>query len=231
MTDVATFWCAPTGKVRRTLRTFTFAADDPCPGGGGLGHSAVVDLDVADAQWGRYNSDGSLRPTHAADPARVLVSGSVARRALRAAEHRWPTVCATCGGDIGERAHRVVDTHELYATAGQPDVFELDSLPPGAMFDAWWLPDSYRGSDGIALTVVLPDGHRWHVDARAKNCPRPDDDHACWCRHGDPRSQPVTVDKSCDTCTAGAGSVQTATWHGFLRNGVLKGDDHAQAQA
>jgi hypothetical protein len=31
----------------------------------------------------------------------------------------------------------------------------------------------------------------------------------------------LTVDKNGDTCAAGAGSILTPAWHGFLRNGEL----------
>lgn len=97
---------------------------------------------------------------------------------------------------------------------------------PGAMFDAWWLPREppWCGLDGRALSVKLPpDGHVWHVDTRASNCTRRDEPCDCWCRHGEPPK--VTVDKHPEpgqvTCAAGAGSIQTPRWHGFLRDGAL----------
>ena len=99
---------------------------------------------------------------------------------------------------------------------------EAPSAEPGACWDAWWMPDNWKGADGIALMVRLPDGHDWHVDSRSSNCTRPDDNvHKCWVRHGDPRECHVTVDKNGDTCAAGAGSIQSPTWHGFLRDGHL----------
>ena len=45
--------------------------------------------------------------------------------------------------------------------------------------------------------------------------------HKCWVRHGDPRTGIVTVDKNGVTCGAGAGSIATRGWHGFLREGML----------
>lgn len=94
--------------------------------------------------------------------------------------------------------------------------------PPGACWDALWLPASWCGPDGIALMVRCPNGRDWHVDGCANNCTMPDDHlHKCWIRHGDPRECNVTVDKNGVTCAAGAGSIQAGDYHGFLQAGVL----------
>lgn len=70
------------------------------------------------------------------------------------------------------------------------------------------------------LMVVTPDGHWWDIDSRAGNCTKPEDKyHHCWVRHGKPPD--ITVDKNGITCDAGAGSIQTPKWHGFLRGGYL----------
>ena len=50
-----------------------------------------------------------------------------------------------------------------------------------------------------------------------------DDVHRCWVRHGRPEDGTLHVDKNGQTCAAGAGSIQTHNWHGFLHNGVLSG--------
>jgi hypothetical protein len=70
------------------------------------------------------------------------------------------------------------------------------------------------------LTAVTPDGHWWDIDGRANNCTmKSDKRHRCWVRHGEPPH--ITVDKAGLTCAAGAGSIQTPSWHGFLSNGVF----------
>lgn len=121
----------------------------------------------------------------------------------------------------------------------------LTELPPGAVFDLLnfyddddrapynWRqsprPDgkSYRVTrlneqDGRVLVCMTPDGHPWTIDARASNCTMPqDDNHWCWCRHGRPEEGTLHVDKNGTTCAAGAGSIQTGSWHGFLHNGQL----------
>lgn len=105
---------------------------------------------------------------------------------------------------------------------------------PGAMWYAdhylrdWYAeidPKQYMtGPDGHVLVVCCPDGWHWIVDSRANNCTLPNDnEHRCWVRHGDPRSGLVHVDKNGKTCAAGAGSIVTPSWHGFLHNGYLTG--------
>lgn len=121
---------------------------------------------------------------------------------------------------------------------------------PGAMWNAWWLADCCHGADGLCLMVVCPDGASWTIDGRAQNCDspcarcgRPYHQHAgdctlpvssrpcpkgfldarphqCWVRQGTPPN--LTVGKTGGvTCGAGAGSIQTDKWHGFLREGIL----------
>lgn len=99
-------------------------------------------------------------------------------------------------------------------------------LPPGAIFDLMQspvesVPDFYadRAVDGQYLVCVLPDGHHWQIDAYANNCNRGRDGHHCWVRHGEPPN--LTIDTDGDTCSAGAGSILTPNWHGFLRDGKL----------
>ena len=112
-----------------------------------------------------------------------------------------------------------------------PDGREVPSedLPPGAMFDAEYMHGSHlgehllQGADGISLVVVCPDGHHWMVDNESSNCSRKREAHCCWCRHGDPHTGDVHVDKDGNTCSAGAGSIQTGKWHGFLHHGYLDG--------
>ena len=143
-------------------------------------------------------------------------------------DSRWPTHCS-CGYEFTEedrwqewteRIWRRTDTGEerLMRDKEHP---EIPSIEPGATWNAAWMPDDWK-VDGVYLIVKCPDGHIWAVDSRASNCGLPDDNvHKCWVRHGDPRDCHVTVDKDGDTCSAGAGSILTPNWHGFLRDGQL----------
>lgn len=110
----------------------------------------------------------------------------------------------------GRKIYRRIDTGE--------ELGVKSSVPPGAIYVA-----GYRsGPDGRALTVVCPDGHHWFIDGRASNCTMKGDDmHRCWVRHGRPEDGTLHVDKNGNTCAAGAGSIDTGKWHGFLHNGEL----------
>lgn len=95
-------------------------------------------------------------------------------------------------------------------------------LPAGALYAAPKEPSVYQtGADGLAICCKLPDGETWFIDGRASNCTMKDDNlHRCWVRHGTV-GEKLTVDKQGLTCKAGAGSIKTSSYHGFLRNGEL----------
>lgn len=145
----------------------------------------------------------------------------------------WPTHCEDCGAQVPEgsflnRSHEhnqpiyQVFTRRLYKTAsGQPE--------PGDVFWATWYHGEHRRGycpwDNCDdprghLMVVLPTGHHWDVDGRAGNCTMKDDRaHRCWVRHGEPPN--LHVDKNGHTCSAGAGSIGSPGYHGFLHHGHL----------
>lgn len=124
------------------------------------------------------------------------------------------------GKDIGTgeiTVYRRTDTGE--------DVGCLAEAPVGAMWFASWYPDNFCNpqlGSGKALIVKTPGGD-WLVDQQAANCTMPDDvhqeQHHCWIINGEVPN--ITVNKNGVTCGAGAGSIQQANWHGFLRDGFL----------
>lgn len=128
-----------------------------------------------------------------------------------------PPACPCGGGHDWSRAS------PIYRRADSGELTTLNDAPIGAIVDFTHLFAHRVGPDGRHLVCKVPDahgGHVWHMDGRAGNCGRPDDDvHRCWVRHGVPPN--LTVDKDGDTCVAGAGSIQTGGWHGFLRDGHL----------
>lgn len=127
----------------------------------------------------------------------------------------WPSTCPTCDVDMDYDGHgfRSTGSVQRYRRVDTGEVrLGVVAFGPGAMFTS----DVGRKS----LAVILPNGLTWHIDSRASNCGRPDDDvHRCWVRHGEPPS--VTVDKEGDTCVAGGGSIQSGDYHGRLLGGVL----------
>jgi hypothetical protein len=172
--------------------------------------------------------------------------GHETERTVRARAGVWPSLkisCGTCGEPAECRSvstfteMRRVDTGQTFARAYD--------LPAGAVYADWdqygdndddnprnWTnaPDAegrrYRvfrpGSDGRVLVCVLPDGHHWIIDSRCNNCGSPNDDqHWCWIRHGGPEDGTLHVDKEGLTCSAGAGSIASGQWHGFLHHGQL----------
>jgi hypothetical protein len=211
----ATFWIEPTDRVAVGLRRYHSprGAGFTCEAGY---HSALVFTGEAAGVW-RYDDGGrtlDVQPAVAHD------------------DPRWPATCA-CGYAFTaedtwqgwqELIYRRADTgQEVTLRQRQAsDVGGPDPAPPGAMWDAWWMSQRWRGPDGIALTVRLPNGSDWMVDAEASNCTRKGDrTHRCWIRHGDPKAGSVHVDKDGDTCAAGAGSIQSGDYHGFLHHGIL----------
>jgi hypothetical protein len=145
-----------------------------------------------------------------------------------AGDPRWPTGCDGCGRSFAPDDHRQVLVRRIYrvasavpgAAASVGDFATIEDAPPGAMWYADWMGEWAHGPDGRTLVVKLPDGHQWTVDAEATNCTRKGDRaHKCWIRNGEPPM--VTVGKDGETCAAGAGSIASPGYHGFLRAGVL----------
>lgn len=197
---------SPTGRARLGLRRYS-SAPMGCPGGGYhnaiayIGETRCVTLtDAAGEQSNRYPD---------------------APREVPRTDARWPIGCERCDYVFEPEDEWQVWTEELYVRADTGEHVTIRNAAPGAMWHADWMPHRYRGPDGHCLVVRLPNGNDWIVDSRASNCDRPDDwQHRCWVRHGVPPK--VTVGKNGLTCGAGAGSIQSGDYHGFLRNGVLE---------
>ena len=190
------FLLEPTERQFQSLRRFTYS--EFCPGTKS-GHAASVPIEDAD-----HNDDCVAWPRD--DP-------------------RWPTRCS-CGYVFQQTDEWQLFSWRQYRRADTGEVFSLhptqsQPAPSGALWFATWFADvsQYCGLDGKSLIVRTPAGD-WMVDSRANNCTLPNDnEHKCWCRHGDAPN--ITVDKVGLTCAAGAGSIQCGNYHGFLRDGYL----------
>ncbi len=89
-----------------------------------------------------------------------------------------------------------------------------NEIPPGC--------PNWDNCDGRHLYVICPDGRWWNVDGRAGNCSMKDDrQHRCWIRTGSPEDGTLSVGKAGPTCAAGAGSIDTGTYHGMLTAGAF----------
>jgi hypothetical protein len=214
--EIQTFWLDRTETVARALRRYSSSHRAPgapfnCSNGY---HNAAVWVDRVPATT-HIDRDGT----------RILDEPPK----FPADDPRWPRLCSYCQyvftdddpkQTFYEEVYRAADGRE-FTIHPETGPQEAPPAPPGAMWHAYWLPTVWRGEDGIALVVRLANGHDWIVDSVASNCDQRDRPHHCWVRHGDPRTEPVTVDKDGDTCGAGAGSILAGDYHGFLRAGVL----------
>lgn len=197
---VACFLLEETGKVEQKLRRFS-VGDTPACSHGYSYHNAMFTLP---------------------DRLFVPVGETIPSAVWPADDPRWPVKCEACDYEFTPEDHYDLWRERIYRHGGTGALTTRQTAPPGAMWFVHWYEQfpEWCGPDGKALLVKLPDGAEWHVDGRANNCTMPDDKvHKCWVRQGTPPL--VTVGKDGVTCKAGAGSIKTSRWHGFLRNGVL----------
>lgn len=188
------FWTERTDRAVFYLRRFTFSKDTekPCPESGYYGHSAERRYGVRKL---RLTAEGFIE---------FVKPGPYKRR------KEWPKSCR-CGYRFKAKDEWQVRQEPIYRRPDTGEEWEQRKLPPGAMFDGTWSPDDWKGDDGLAVHVVLPDAegnpdHPWNVDGPASS-------GGHWTRTGDPRAVPPTIDVN--------PSILTSKYHGFLRHGVL----------
>lgn len=133
----------------------------------------------------------------------------------------WPVSCG-CGYRFTDEDRWQVNQEPYYRSSDGRE-WQARNLPPGAMLDAYWQPEAWKGPDGMAVTVILPEGPYvegmtdtrswwWIVDGPATEASKliP---HA-WSRTGDPKANPPTISATPSINAVGR-------YHGFLTNGVL----------
>jgi hypothetical protein len=140
---------------------------------------------------------------------------------------RWPTKCDRCDYVFPASDPFQVFGDPLYKRADTGEIVTWIGAPQGALRRADWYEQDdgspqpgWTGADGQSWEVKLPDGVAWFIDGKCSNCTRPNDPHHCWVREG--TAPHFTVGKGGNTCAAGAGSILSAGYHGFLRNGFLE---------
>ena len=185
---VECFWVEPTGKALRTLRRYRRGESD-CPVG--EYHKNTVEIgDHFDVLWASADDGG-----------RYIASIDVADYA---GDPRWPTNCA-CGYAFTEEDHWQAIQEPIYAAEDGRRAWISPAYhrqpTPGAMFDTFWYP-SLRKEDGLAISVVCPDGAVWCIDVETSS-------GGFWTRDGVPPKLTVSP------------SVQTPDYHGFLHDGIL----------
>jgi hypothetical protein len=203
MSRVKCFFYHPSVKVKRFFRRYALGT---CPGPY-RSHNAEKFWDEIEVPIpvGGYESDERV----------------VCREPDDEQKNEFPVKCDYCDFEFSEFDNFQINTERMYQCDETGEFHSIKDLPPGAMYYADWMPESYKGPDGHCLMVICPDGHPWTIDGRANNCTMPkDNEHKCWVRHGSVPN--ITVDKNGKTCGAGAGSILTPKYHGFLRNGYLE---------
>jgi len=199
---VKCFLLEPVAKIKIDLRRYI--GNSECPANGYHDNSTFLgEFDFPIPERGQYESwtdfEESLRPPKD--------------------DTRWPVVCS-CGFEFKDAGCWQMFTERLMKRSDTGELTTLRDAPGGAIWRAWWYPKYWDNQEDDCLMVKLPNGHDWCVDSRASNCTMPDDRmHRCWVRTGTPPN--INVDKNGFTCAAGAGSIVSGNWHGFLRNGEL----------
>lgn len=210
------FMIEPTGESWVSLRRYSHDAAK-CGATGWSFHNAETPLGKCRVWKGPYDDDGvERRPGrdwHYHEDAPKLEE-------FPPEDPRWPRACS-CGHVFADGDAYQIFTDRIYAG---PDGQEhsLRNPPAGALWYAEWLEGLesdhwWHGPDGRILMAQTPGG-QWCIDSRASNCTMPEDnEHRCWVRHGTPPD--IHVDKNGKTCAAGAGSIVSGNYHGFLHNG------------
>lgn len=180
--SVTCFLVEETSRAIRYLRRFTFP-EHPCSATK-WGCNAVV--------WiGEHESVRTEEGFYRVIPVEIYQG-----------DPRWPTVCEACSQPFSDNAEWMVNQEPLYLKKETGERWKKRDLPPGAMYNAWWMPPEWSGKDGLSLVVVLPDSIHWTMD-----CPSPNGKP--WQRTG-----------IAPTITA-TPSILTPRYHGWLRDGVL----------
>jgi hypothetical protein len=208
---IETFWLQRTDRERRWLRRF---AEGPCSAKHGAYTYHEAKVPIEDGPFETREDDDGRHIRIALDP----------RDHAFCFDERWLQIahCA-CGYEFTSADHFQVFTAPIYCRVDTGEEMTTREAPPGALWNAWWLPERWQGDDGLSIICKLPAGHEWLIDHNASNCTRPGEPHHCWVRHGT-FGERLTVDKNGNTCNAGGGSVwedQPTGWHGFLRDGRL----------
>lgn len=206
MPRIQCFFLHPTGRVSVKLRRYGHQSN-PCPlyPGKYSYHNAMQFIEEEPEE---HNEQG-------------YVSNDL-KATLSHDDPRWPVQCA-CGYVFQEGDEWQRFSEAIYRRTDTGEEMTIRDAPPGAMWYAWWLDEFYVPQGPHCLMVKTPGGE-WCIDSQANNCTIPDDrrqeQHHCWVRTGEPPN--VTAGKGGPTCSAGAGSIQCGSYHGFLRNGYLE---------
>lgn len=204
------FWVDETGEAELSLRRFTWSGNEELPlcADGSRFHDASVPI-------GRAPS-ARVEDEHGGHWAAVPLE-------QYADDERWPTACSACDYEFGPADERQVNQEQIYRRRDSGEEYPQRRLPTGALFDAWWAPQHWKGDDGRALTVVLPNlceeasGDArvcfWNIDGPATG--EGNFVLHAWQRHGDPDADLASFSVSPSIDARGN------CYHAHLTNGQL----------
>ncbi len=187
MNEVQCFWSAPLPRMRLDLRRFVWSTDleSKCPGPFGY-HTKSLVIGEIDRPLPNYDEPNA----HECELENIPHDDA-----------RWPKHC-DCGFEFRDSDPWQLNAHRLYEGAGM--IFILPEAPVGAMWDAWWMGNQWKGPDGIHLAVKTPGGE-WLVDGPSAN------GGPGWTRNGEIPN------------VSASPSILMSNYHGFLTGGILKG--------
>lgn len=194
MSTYPCFWLDPTDEVEVSLRRYHGEHDSACCKTSGYGYHNATALMERGHRHSYPQVHGDVWPHH---------------------DHRWPATCS-CGYIFADTDHWQFNPDGLYRCANNGELVTLENAPPGAMFNSYWHAndDLFRaGTDGVFLSVKLPDQTWWCVDGPGNR----DGELVAgvWTRQGQiPR---VSASPSIHI----HGLNMPTTYHGHLTEGVL----------
>jgi hypothetical protein len=198
------FLVEPAGVADLYLRRFTFGSNQKCPASG-YGHNAKSEKP--------FLTVSEQPPQRTAPEEEKMYWPSHEDRRPPQNDPRWPICCRNegCFYRFAPEDEWQVSPDHYYRRVDEPTTMYTErDLPPGAMFDAFWLP--WTGQDGKSMSVILPPGgmvNVWHIDGEARS-------GGHWTREGEPPN--ITASPS----------IKSSRYHGFLQNGTLTSDVEGQ---
>jgi len=176
-----------TGRVQLSLRRY---CEQACPGPSPFSYHNVSTV-IGEAPE-KLTSEGYLES----------LDGTVDR-----SDPRWPSSCV-CGYAFLEDDHWQVNQHTIYRRPETGDEWVDRELPPGAIRQASWLPESDAGPLGKLLLRLPAGGLDWSVYGPSTT--------------DDGRLGPHwTITGQLPNLSASPSINAEGVWHGFLRDGVL----------
>lgn len=197
MVKIRCFWLEPTDQIELSLRRYRGSDFAKCATSGWGYHNVDQIVErlstVQLAARGWPMSEG--RPVHIGD-------------AVPRSDPHWPRACS-CGYQFVDDDEWQCNPDTLYRRSDNGELVTLARAPVGAMWNAEWMGESWKGPDGIHLCVRTPGGE-WSVDGPSYQGGKIQNERG-WTRTG-----------TIPDVTANPSILIPGKYHGFLRAGWLE---------